>query len=445
MPRLRVFILTILCALVLASSAAAATSTFLYGVNSGAIDTPSTIAVNQLTQLPAANVTLFRSNAYWNQTQPTADGPYNWSYDDARITAFSDAGLTWLPLDAYDISWDESIPNDIFSAPVNDAPYADFAGAFAARYGPGGTFWAANPQVPYHPVRSIELWNEENSATYWHPQDSTAPARYYQLYMAAKAAIAAANPQVTAMFGGLADTYGTYPISWLQQLQAQIPGALANISELGWHPYLYSLSATDTELQNLRALLNSNGASNTPISITEVGDNTYVTNNNPTPWSQLLTGLVSQLPTSGCNVNMLLPYIWQDPGSGGAVNPQSWYTLALGDGTLTAPGVAYTTATAQPPTPAQPGTWCNPATPKPTVKTPTAPVKAPTPPVKAPPAAKAPKAPSPPVKHPDPKANAASPNVRAASFSLKGERVSISRGAKHRRRHRRHHRRRHHR
>ena len=33
---------------------------------------------------------------------------------------------------------------------------------FVHRYGPEGSFWAAHPNLPYHPVTSYEIWNEPN-------------------------------------------------------------------------------------------------------------------------------------------------------------------------------------------------------------------------------------------------------------------------------------------
>jgi hypothetical protein len=31
------------------------------------------------------------------------------------------------------------------------------------RYGYGGEFWSENPGVPYHPIKTWEIWNEENA------------------------------------------------------------------------------------------------------------------------------------------------------------------------------------------------------------------------------------------------------------------------------------------
>ncbi len=39
---------------------------------------------------------------------------------------------------------------------------AQYVTSFAQRYGPGGTFWSENPQLPYEPINSYEIGNEPN-------------------------------------------------------------------------------------------------------------------------------------------------------------------------------------------------------------------------------------------------------------------------------------------
>ncbi len=42
--------------------------------------------------------------------------------------------------------------------------WLQFVWTFVQRYGRGGTFWAAHPSLPYKPVTTWEVWNEENLA-----------------------------------------------------------------------------------------------------------------------------------------------------------------------------------------------------------------------------------------------------------------------------------------
>ena len=93
------------------------------------------------------------------------------------------------------------------SSGAND--YGAFVGAYLRRYGRGGTFWAARPALPYHPVERVELWNEPN----WYPFSCPGPdpERYAPMVVAAADAAHAVDPNVVVSVGGLvalkANTY----------------------------------------------------------------------------------------------------------------------------------------------------------------------------------------------------------------------------------------------
>ena len=65
------------------------------------------------------------------------------------------AGLTPAVQFANVPSWISSDPNrpPIYSS-AQIAAWQGFLTNFARRYGPKGSFWAAHPNLPYHPVTS---------------------------------------------------------------------------------------------------------------------------------------------------------------------------------------------------------------------------------------------------------------------------------------------------
>ncbi len=69
-----------------------------------------------------------------------------------------------------------SIPGQDHSPPRNASSYAAYAGAFAARYGPGGSFWAEHPMIAPLPVTTYEIWNEPDGGHFWLPRPD--PRRY---------------------------------------------------------------------------------------------------------------------------------------------------------------------------------------------------------------------------------------------------------------------------
>ena len=150
----------------------------------------------QLAALAATGATIARSDAFWEYGEPAApvDGVhrYDWAFDDQIAGSLAAHDLAWLPIIDYSALWDESIPGQDHSPPRSDGDYAAYAQAFAARYGAGGSFWREHPDLPDDPVTVIEIWNEPDNGEFWDP--SPAPAAYADLYLAARAAIDAADP-----------------------------------------------------------------------------------------------------------------------------------------------------------------------------------------------------------------------------------------------------------
>lgn len=87
-------------------------------------------------------------------------------------------------------------------APPSDVPaFAAYATALVHRYGPGGSFWRANPGISRQPIRSWQIWNEPNITAFW--ASGPDPAAYAQLLEAASIAIRTADPGAEVVSAGL--------------------------------------------------------------------------------------------------------------------------------------------------------------------------------------------------------------------------------------------------
>ncbi len=74
------------------------------------------------------------------------------------------------------------IRNRFTSPPANRSDYVTYLAALVERYGPEGTFWTEHPELPKHPLREWQIWNEPHLPAYWDapergPTATRAPTR----------------------------------------------------------------------------------------------------------------------------------------------------------------------------------------------------------------------------------------------------------------------------
>jgi hypothetical protein len=227
-------------------------------------------------------------------------------------------------------------------APAHVGDFAAFAGALARRYGRGGSFWQSHASLPQVPVTDYEIWNEENSTTFMHPQTS-APEAYADLYMAARGAIKSVDPQATVVVGGLAlgKSDVTDEVQFIQRMYAHRPDLAGHVDGMGLHPYQQTLADTYMRLAKFRQALDQVAGAAVPLEITEIGWAT--TSVSESERASDLSLLAEQLPHSDCNVDRLLPYTWLTQESN-ASDPESWFGIWNHDGSGKPSGIAYLNA-----------------------------------------------------------------------------------------------------
>ena len=84
-------------------------------------------------------------------------------------------------------------------------PGGTFLAAAVARYGPDGEFWPPNPLLPELPIRDWQLWNEQNSPTFYEPKPNVERLREAARTPASKA-IAREDPGAEIILGGMFGT-----------------------------------------------------------------------------------------------------------------------------------------------------------------------------------------------------------------------------------------------
>ncbi|MGI8754112.1 MAG: hypothetical protein ACR2MN_17705 [Acidimicrobiales bacterium] len=226
------------------------------GVNSLLIYDSEQYAQASLTTLAAGGIAWDRENFSWGNLEPRP-GVWDWAEADALMTAAAKTGTTirilgllghvapWASADPHpgDNCSSGSPANACWSYPPADPrTLATFAATVVGRYGPGGTFWSANPQLIPNPLAAVEVWNEPWGYWDWLPNPD--PAAYAQLFIGAANAIHQADAGMPVLMPGDLNQVTTAPgvvLPWLSTVLADIhaagydPASLAQ--GLSVHPY----------------------------------------------------------------------------------------------------------------------------------------------------------------------------------------------------------------
>ncbi|MEA2157142.1 MAG: polysaccharide biosynthesis protein PslG, partial [Solirubrobacteraceae bacterium] len=286
-----------------------------YGVNSGsAVITNAALRGPALQAMAAGGLRYVRVDASWGGIEPAAPVAgvhrYVWGVYDTWVADLARHGLRWYPMVGYSAPWASSVPGDAFTPPAGDADFAAFARALAARYGPGGQFWAEHLELPSLPVTVYGIWNEPSNEHFWHGPEAT-PARYMSLYVAARAAIRSYDVSARVATAGLLDSGTVDGDAFLRAMLDGAPAARGQIDAVGWHPYVGDVDQVLESVAKARATLTRYGLGSVPIEISEVGMHSGYA---PAQRAQWLHDLAMELPNAGLNVTRLLPYVWSgDP------------------------------------------------------------------------------------------------------------------------------------
>jgi hypothetical protein len=220
-----------------------------------------------------ARVGSYRFVLDWAKVQPTQGGAYDWSEIDAEIANASQNGLELLPI----LYGSPGYASDSHRAPPLGSSEAkqgwqDFLSEAARRYGPGGEFWAANPGIDPQPITTWQVWNEQNSSSYYEPKPS--PKEYAELLRLSDEALSDIDSSADILLGGMFATPGRrqsiYSWRFVKKLYKQ-KGAKRHFDAIALHPYSPNLAGIRDQIELVRKQLKKVGEAGTPLWITELG------------------------------------------------------------------------------------------------------------------------------------------------------------------------------
>jgi hypothetical protein len=124
-----------------------------------------------------------------------------------------------------------------------------------------------------HPLRTWQIWNEQNSPKYFSPKVDV--KKYAKMLKAASAAIKKVDPHADVVMGGMwgpdsAKKVVTPVSTYLKKLYA-VKGIERSFDSIALHPYSASVSGSVAQLATARRVANAAGDRGAGIWVTEIG------------------------------------------------------------------------------------------------------------------------------------------------------------------------------
>jgi len=269
-----------------APTASAAVPGNFWGVSPQATPTPE-----QFQRLKLGGVDSVRIPIEWSAVQANPGVGFNWNSTDALVGGAASAGIEVFPFVTGAPAWAvrSVVVNRAAKAfapqnlPVRTAAeksgWRVFLDETVRRYGPNGAFWAANPAVPYRPVRAWQLWNEPNFK-YFVARPN--PVEYGKLIKLSTPLIKAIDPGARIILAGLfaapkeaeykaKPPQAYFATTFIERLYKSAPGIKSKFDGIALHPYTYDYRDISGHVEELRGVLKAVHDPGAGLWITELG------------------------------------------------------------------------------------------------------------------------------------------------------------------------------
>jgi hypothetical protein len=134
----------------------------------GVTQAPADVQDPQWDLMASSGVESVRTVFSWAGAQPRGRGtPISFEDTDPVVRRAALRHVSLLPVVFYTPTWARAYRGRFTSPPKQRSDYVTYLAALVERYGPDGTFWAENPDLPKLPVREWQIWNEPHLPAYW--------------------------------------------------------------------------------------------------------------------------------------------------------------------------------------------------------------------------------------------------------------------------------------
>lgn len=263
----------------LAQSAPATTPKSFFGV------VPQDVLNNHdYKKMAGANVHTLRQPLYWQLSQP-GRSKFDFSRFDAAVKGAAKQRIRIVPYIYGTPRWVAKQLDhrkcghrcQVYAPRSSKAlrAWRAFARKAVARYGPGGRFWSMHPGLHREPIRSWQIWNEQNSKTFYKPKPDA--RRYAKLLKNASRGIRSVDRKADIILGGTfglpGGGKGNHSIATADFLRKlyRVPGIKRKFNGIGLHPYSRTIRFVKRQVTVARQALRKAHDSSADIWITELG------------------------------------------------------------------------------------------------------------------------------------------------------------------------------
>lgn len=218
-----------------------------------------------------AGVRSVRLPLFWSQVEPVSPwaAEPHWETFDRDVELAARYGMEVLPVVDATPPWVAPEPRLEPTRAWQLRAWASFLRRAVGRYGPGGTLWRGEEDLPYMPIRRWEIWNEENIVTFGRAD----PKRFAPLVRVSGRIVHAGGGE--AILGGLFGQPLQIPPNvgsgrFLNELY-RARRVKSFFDGVALHPYVSEAGAIRAQIRNLRRVMRVHNDAATPLYVTELG------------------------------------------------------------------------------------------------------------------------------------------------------------------------------
>lgn len=288
--RARAYALALTIALV--ALPASASSAFAVPADFWGVSPQAPPSGEEFKRLRTGGVDSVRIPISWASVQPNGPAEANFGASDLLVAGAAAAGIDVLPF-LYDApSWAVTrvgVPGSggqvaaPKTLPVKSgsqrSAWSNFVKLAVARYGPGGSFWAANPGLVERPIRTWQIWNEPNFK-YFVVRPN--PADYGKLVNISYAALRSVDRGAKLILAGLFSEpreaqfkvkppQAYFATDFLDKLYKSTPGIKRKFAGVSLHPYTSKYQELTPDIEAFRDVLEQHRDAGKSLWITEIG------------------------------------------------------------------------------------------------------------------------------------------------------------------------------